>query len=279
MSDGEHLTWRREGAAAVIAGARPAVLNAATVATHRALVAALDRADADDGVRGVILTGEGRAFCAGTDISDGFALPSGGDVETGAGVPPDVGGATVLRLFAMRKPVIAAVNGIAAGFGASLTAACDIRLAAETARFAFLFARRGICAESCVSWFLPRVVGLPTALDWMMTGRTVSAEEALQVRFVRSLHAPDALLPAALALVDEIAQETAPASVAINRQLLWRMSGAADPAVAHDYESRGVAARLAHPDSAEGVAAFVERRKPRFAPGLDGAAMMNRWWS
>lgn len=278
MTDTGDIAYSVRDGAAVLAFDRPDRMNAARMKTHTDLIAALDRAEADDAVRCVVLTGQGRAFCAGTDISEGFDLPTGGDPATGEGVAPDVGGVTVLRLFRMRKPVIAAVNGAAVGFGASLTLACDIRLASETAKWGFVFARRGIAAESCCSWFLPRAVGISTALDWMMTGRMVPASEAQAAGMVTSLHPPGSLLDAALEIAREIAENTAPASVAMNRHLLWRMMGAAHPAEAHALESRAIAARLAHPDSAEGVAAFAERRAPRFAAGLDGAEVMSGWW-
>jgi enoyl-CoA hydratase/carnithine racemase len=278
MADSSDIAYSVQDGAAVLAFDRPDRMNAARLQTHTDLITALDRAEADDTVRCIVLTGHGRAFCAGTDISDGFDLPKGGDPVTGQGVPPDVGGVTVLRLFRMRKPVIAAINGAAVGFGASLTLACDIRLASETAKWGFVFARRGIAAESCCSWFLPRAVGIQTALDWMMTGRMVPASEALASGLVKSVHAPEALLEAALGIAHEIVENTAPASVAMNRQLLWQMMGAGHPAEAHALESRAIAARLAHPDSAEGVAAFAERRLPRFAQGLAAAEVMSGWW-
>ncbi|SEP05004.1 Enoyl-CoA hydratase/carnithine racemase [Salinihabitans flavidus] len=275
---GNDVLYDREGAAAVLTLCRPEKLNAARPETHEALIAGLDRAEADEAVRCVIITGAGRAFCAGTDISDGFGLPHGGNPETGEGVPPDIGGVTVLRLFRMNKPLIAAVNGIAAGFGASLSIACDFRLASDSAKWAFIFARRGIAAESCSSWFLPRVVGVETALDWMLTGRTVSAKEARDEGLVRKLLSEAELLPAALAIAEEIAANTAPVSVAMNRRLVWEMMGAAHPAEAHALESRAIAARLSHRDSAEGVAAFSEKRRPNFDQRLDAASVMRGWW-
>ena len=176
----DDITYAADDGVATITFNRLDVMNAARMQTQEELVAALDAADADDGVRCVIVTGEGRAFCAGTDISDGFRLPAGGDPASGEGIPADIGGITVLRLFEMRKPVIGAINGAAVGFGATFTLAMDIRLVSDGAKFAFPFTRRGICAESCSSWFLPRLVGLQTAMDWMLTGRTFLADEALQ---------------------------------------------------------------------------------------------------
>lgn len=272
------IDYAVEGAAAVLRFNRPDRMNAARLQTHDDLIAAMDRAEADPEVRCLILTGNGKAFCAGTDIADGFDLPSGGDPRTGKDVPPDVGGVTVLRLFRLNKPVIAAVNGAAVGFGASLTLACDIRLAAETAKWGFVFARRGIAAESCSSWFLPRAVGVQTALDWMMTGRMVVADEALKSGLVKDVVPQEQLLDAALGIAAQIAENTAPVSVAMNRQMVWRMMGASHPAEAHALESRAIAARLMHPDSAEGVAAFAERRAPLFAQDLGAADVMEGWW-
>lgn len=278
MAERSDIEYSVLDAAAILSFDRPDRMNAARMQTHSDLVAALDRAEADDAVRCIILTGRGKAFCAGTDITEGFDLPSGGDPVTGEGVPADVGGTTVLRLFRMKKPVIAAINGAAVGFGASLTLACDVRIATETAKWGFVFARRGIAAESCSSWFLPRAVGISTALEWMVTGRMVPATEALSAGLVRSLHAPEELIKSALGIAREIAENTAPASVAMNRLLLWRMMGAVHPAEAHALESRAIASRLDHLDSAEGIAAFAERRSPRFAPGLSGADVMSGWW-
>lgn len=257
---------------------RPELMNAARVQTHQELIAALDLADRDPAVRVVIVTGEGRAFCAGTDLSAGFSVPKGGDPATGAGVPPDIGGQTVLRLFDMRKPVIAAINGAAVGFGATFTLAMDIRLAAVGAKFAFPFTRRGICAESCSSWFLPRLVGMQVAQDWMLSGRTFGAEEALARGLVLELLPSEDLLPRARAIAADLVQNCAPGSMALNRHLLWRMMGADHPAQAHALESRGVADRVASADCAEGVASFKERRAPHFPGSVADVAYMDVWW-
>lgn len=274
----EDIRYTQQGSVATITFDRPASMNTARVQTHTELRAALDAADTDESVRAVIVTGEGRAFCGGTDISQGFQLPEGGDPASGRDIPPDVGGVTVLRLFRMRKPVIAAINGAAAGFGATFTLAMDTRIAAQGAKFAFPFTRRGICAESCSSWFLPRLVGMPAALDWMLSGRTFGADEALARGLVQELLAPEDLLPRAIEIAEEIATNCAPASVALNRRLLWQMLGAAHPAEAHMLESRGVAATLAGPDSAEGVASFREKRPPRFTGRVSDADFMDAWW-
>lgn len=274
----DDILYTSAGGIATITFNRPDVMNAARMQTHAELVAALDAADRDDDVRAVIITGQGRAFCAGTDISGGFDLPSGGNPETGDGIPPDIGGVTVLRLFDMRKPVIGAINGAAAGFGASLTLAMDIRLVSETAKFAFPFTRRGICVESCSSWFLPRLVGLQTAMDWMLTGRTFSADEALQRGLAHECLPADELVERARTIASDIAAHCAPASVAINRQMLLHMMGADHPRIAHELESRAVAACLAAPDAAEGVLSFREKRAPRFTGTAADAGYMRHWW-
>lgn len=274
----DDIGYAVEDGIATITLDRPDKLNAARVETHAELVAALGAADEDDGVRVVIVTGAGRAFCAGTDLSGGFDLPTGGDPATGAGVPADVGGTVTLRLFAMNKPVIGAVNGVAAGFGATVLLAMDHRIAVDGARFVFPFVRRGIMAESCSSWFLPRLVGLATALDWMLSGRMIEAEEALEKGLVDALVEPAGLLPRARAVAGEIARNTAPASVAVTRRLLWRMAGAQGPEIAHDYESRALTALLAHPDSKEGVRSFLEKRPPAFTGTAGDAAFMKAWW-
>ncbi|WP_420392080.1 crotonase/enoyl-CoA hydratase family protein [Acuticoccus sp.] len=247
---------------------RPEKLNAFNAAMREALIAAFDRADADDEVRAVIVTGEGRAFCAGADISagaGGFGNPgASGDADWGDERLRDGGGLVTLRIFRCLKPVIAAVNGAAVGVGATMQLPMDVRLASDAARFGFVFARRGIVPEACSSWFLPRVVGVSTALEWCYTGRVFDAREALEAGLVRSLHAPDDLMPAARALAAEIADHAAPVSVALTRQMMWRMLGARDPMEAHRIDSRGIAARVASGDAAEGVGSFLEKRAAAF---------------
>jgi enoyl-CoA hydratase/carnithine racemase len=277
--DWQDIDYVKDGTTAIIALNRPEKLNAVRMRSLDELVAALDDADADDAIRAVVVTGNGRAFCAGTDLSDGFDLPMGGDPATGDGVPPDAGGRVTLRLYEMTKPVIAAVNGPAVGFGATSLLAMDFRLAAAEAKFCYIFARRGIVAESCSSWFLPRIVGVATALDWMLTGRMVPAQEALQKGRVQDVVPAEALLPRAMEIARGIAETTAPVSVAINRQLMWKMLDAEHPRMAHALESRGVAATLAGPDAREGARAFAERRAPAFTSKASDAAFMRAWWS
>ena len=246
---------------------RPDQLNAFTGTMMRELIDAFDRVDADDDVRVVIVTGAGRGFCAGADLSSGgdtFAA-GGSDVTTAVpGVPRDGGGLVTLRIFECTKPVIGAINGPAVGVGVTMTLPMDIRLASETAKIGFVFARRGIVPEACSSWFLPRLVGISQAAEWCYTGRVFGADEALRGGLVRSVHAPDDLLPAARAIAAEIAEHTSPVSVALTRQMLWRMLGADHPMEAHRVDSRGIAERGRSADSREGVLSFLEKRPPAF---------------
>jgi enoyl-CoA hydratase/carnithine racemase len=251
---------------------RPDRLNAWTATMAGELMSAFDRADADDDVRAVVVTGAGRAFCAGADLEragETFDWRARSGVEPGSGaasadVPRDNGGQLTLRIFESTKPLIAAVNGPAVGVGATMTLPMDIRLAAEDARFGFVFARRGIVPEAASSWFLPRLVGISQALEWTMTGRVFSAQEALEGRLVRSLHPRDELLEAARGLAREIADHAAPVSVALARRMLWRMLGAEHPMLAHRADSRAMFLRGQSADVVEGVNSFLEKRPPRF---------------
>lgn len=246
---------------------RPDRMNAFTGTMMREMIDAFDRIDGDDDVRAVIVTGSGeRAFCAGADLGRGgdtFA-EGGSDVQTDVGVPRDGGGMLTLRIFRSTKPVIGAINGAAVGVGATMTLPMDIRLASDTARFGFVFARRGIVPEACSSFFLPRLVGISTAAEWCYTGRVFPAAEALERGLVRSVHAPGELLAAAREIGREIADHTAPVSVALTRQMLWRMLGAHHPMEAHRVDSRGIASRGASADAKEGVESFLEKRDPEY---------------
>jgi len=245
---------------------RPEQLNAFTGTMMHELIDAFDRVDADDDVRVVIVTGAGRGFCAGADLSSGGETFSrgGSDVQTDVGVPRDGGGLVSLRIFECTKPVIAAINGPAVGVGVTMTLPMDIRLASDTAKFGFVFARRGIVPEACSSWFLPRLVGISQAAEWCYSGRVFPAAEAHQGGLVRSVHSGDDLLPAARAIAAEIAENTAPVSVALTRQMLWRMLGASHPMEAHRVDSRGIMERGRSADSREGVVSFLEKRAPQF---------------
>jgi len=277
---------------------RPAAMNAFTAQMMQEMVAAFDRADADDDVRAVIVTGSGdRAFCAGADLSAGAAtfdyakrgndfghasspLRPDGSVDYDHPGVRDGGGLLSLRIFQSKKPVIGAINGAAVGIGATMTLPMDFRLAADTARFGFVFARRGIVPEAASSWFLPRLVGISTALDWCYSGRLVSAGEAQQVGLVRSVHAASDLMNAARDLAQQLTAQSAPVSVALTRQMMWRMMGAASPIDAHRLDSRVVWSRGGSADAQEGVTSFLEKRAadypdkvssdlPHFSPWLD----------
>ncbi|HEY8059439.1 MAG TPA: crotonase/enoyl-CoA hydratase family protein [Acidimicrobiales bacterium] len=245
---------------------RPQRLNAFTDRMRHELLDAFDRADADDDVRAVVVTGRGRGFCAGADLSAGAETFSGGgsNVMTDAGVPRDGGGTVSLRIFRSTKPVIGAINGPAVGVGITMTLPMDIRLASEEARFGFVFARRGIVPEACSSWFLPRLVGIARAAEWVYSGRVFSAEEALAGGLVSRVVEPERLLPAARELALEIARNTSAVSVALSRQLLWKGLGADHPMEAHRLDSRCMEYMDRSPDAYEGVAAFLEKRPARF---------------
>jgi enoyl-CoA hydratase/carnithine racemase len=244
---------------------RPDRLNAYTATMGRELIAAFDAADADDDVRAIIVTGAGRGFCAGADLGAGGATFDWRERGNGGNeVPRDGGGTVTLRIFESTKPVIAAINGPAVGVGITMTLPMDVRLAADGARMGFVFARRGIVPEACSSWFLPRIVGIGQAMEWVATGRLFSAQEALAGRLVRSVHAADDLLPAARELAAEIVEHTAPVSVALARRLLWTMLGAEHPMTAHRADSRAMFARGRSEDAREGVSAFLEKRPAEF---------------
>jgi enoyl-CoA hydratase/carnithine racemase len=258
----EHITLDIADGIATITLNRPDKLNAFTGTMMHEMISAFDRTDADDAVKAVIVTGAGRGFCAGADLSSGGDTFSrgGSDVVGDRGIPRDGGGLLTLRIFDSLKPVIGAINGPAVGVGVTMTLPMDIRLASEDARFGFVFARRGIVPEACSSYFLPRLVGIQQATEWVFTGRVFPAAEAKDAGLVRSVHAPADLLPAATALAREIADNTAPVSVALSRRMLWRMLGASHPMDAHRVDSRGIMERGRSADSREGVVSFLEKR-------------------
>jgi enoyl-CoA hydratase/carnithine racemase len=245
---------------------RPDRLNAFTNTMMDELIAAFDITDNDDDVRAVIVTGAGRGFCAGADLGGGGETFSkgGSDIQTDVGVPRDGGGMVSLRIYDSKKPVLAAINGPAVGVGVTMTLPMDIRIASDTAKFGFVFARRGIVPEACSSWFLPRLVGISQAAEWCYSGRVFPAAEALEGGLVRSLHPADELLTQARAIASDIAENAAPVSVALTRQMLWRMLGASHPMEAHRVDSRGIAMRGPSEDSREGVESFLEKRPAEY---------------
>jgi len=257
--------------------ARPERLNAMTETMRAELISCLDRADADPDVRVVVITGDGRAFCAGTDLvakgaGGTFRYPDPAKHVDGAGV-------LSLRIFESTKPVIGAINGAAVGAGATMLLPMDIRLAARTAKIGFAFARRGITPDGASSWFLPRLVGISRAMEWVATGRLFGADEALAAGLVRSLHEPDELMAAAYELATEIAANTSAVSVALSRQLQWRMLGADHPMTAHEVESRLLGTLGSAPDAVEGVQAFLEKRPASFPGRVPGDLPdFYPWW-
>jgi enoyl-CoA hydratase/carnithine racemase len=267
---------------------RPEQRNAFTGTMADELVEVAGAADADDDVRVVLVTGAGRDFCVGADLSGGRdtfsgrrtdGRPPGPLSETIGGVPRDRGGVASLAFAALRKPVIAALNGAAVGIGLTLTLPMDVRIAGASARFGFPFVRRGITPEAGSGWFLPRIVGISQAMEWVATGRIFDAEEALRGRLVSRVVPDDELLPAARSVATEIVENTSGVAVAAARQLMWSMLGAASPWDSHRVESRALVELGAGPDAAEGVVSFLEKRPPRFTAGLGAGAVAGvpRW--
>ena len=262
---------------------RPDRMNAFTGEMMLEIVAALDECDADDAVRAVIFTGHGdKAYCAGADLGAGAStfdydkrggaadspVAADGTIDWSHPLVRDSGGRVSMRIFEAKKPVLGAINGAAVGIGATMTLSMDARLASENARYGFVFARRGIVPEAASSWFLPRLVGIANAVDLCYSGRLISAAEAHEKGLVQSVHAPGALIDAAIAKAREMTAESAPVSVALTRHMLWRMMGAPHPMSAHRWDSRAIFARGRSPDAAEGVMSFLEKRAPNFTASV-----------
>jgi enoyl-CoA hydratase/carnithine racemase len=284
MTHPTQITVTKADGIATITLNRPDKMNAYTRTMGHEIIAAMDDIDADDAVRAVIFTGAGdRAFCAGADLTpeDGghvFSDPT----EVGDLSDPKVrdgGGLLTLRLFESQKPLISACNGVAVGVGATMQLAMDIRLASSTARYGFVFARRGIVPEAASSWFLPRLVGIQQALEWCYTGRIFDAEEAKAGGLVRSIHAPQDLLHAANSLAREIADNTSAISVAMTRAMMWRLMSADHPMEAHKIDSRAIYRLSRGADAKEGIASFLEKRKAMY-PGKVSEDMPDfyPWW-
>jgi len=291
----KEITYQVANNIATLTLHRPEKMNAFTGVMMAEMIDALDKADADDDVRAVIVTGAGRAFCAGADLSAGaktFDYAARSDRPEKAGVPEgpnidwsheairDSGGRVTLRIFESRKPVIGAINGAAVGIGVTMQLPMDIRIASDNARFGFVFARRGIVPEACSSWFLPRLVGISKAMEWCATGRVFDAQEALAGGLVSKVVKPEELLPAAYALAREIADNTAPVSVALTRQMLWRMLGADHPMEAHKVDSKSIYARGRQGDAREGVMSFLEKRPAKFTDKVSqDMPPFYPWWT
>lgn len=269
---------------AIVTLHRPEKMNAFTRVMMQEFIDALDVTDSDDSVRAVIVTGHGeRAFCAGADLTP----EGGGHVFSDPNTVDDLsdervrdgGGRLTLRLFNSKKPLIGACNGVAVGVGATMQLPFDIRLCSENARFGFVFARRGITPEAASSWFLPRLVGMQTALEWCMTGRIFDANEALDRGLVRSVHPSDVLMDAAVGLAREIADNTSAVSVAMTRAMLWRLGASGHPMDAHRIDSRSIYRLSRSADAKEGIASFLEKRPPAY-PDTVGKNMPDfyPWW-
>lgn len=273
-----------DGPIATITLNRPEKMNAFTNTMMQEICDALDKTDSDDAIRAVIVTGAGeRAFCAGADLTpEGGAGPFSSDSKVGELSDPrvrDGGGLLTLRIFNSKKPVIAAVNGAAVGIGATMQLAMDMRLASDNARYGFVFGRRGIVPEAASSWFLPRLVGMQTALEWCMTGRIFGADEAKERGLIRSIHPQAELLKAAHELAHEIADNTSAISIAMTRAMLWRLSALDHPMAAHRIDSRAIYRLSKGVDAAEGISSFLEKR-PALFPGKVTQDMPDfyPWW-
>ncbi|MDC2986150.1 crotonase/enoyl-CoA hydratase family protein [Actinomycetota bacterium] len=262
----EHIELEIADGIATIWMNRSDKMNAFTELMRYEIIDALDHTDADDDVRAVIFTGRGRAFCAGADLSSGEGTFSrgGSDIMGRNGVPRDGGGTVSLRIYDSKKPVIGAINGAAVGVGVTMTLPMDIRLASNAAKFGFVFSRRGIVPEAASSWFLPRLVGISQAMEWVASGEVFPAEEAMAGGLVRSVYEPDDLLPAAYALARRLTESSSAVSIAVARKMMWRMLGADHPMAAHKVDSRGILERGRSEDVREGINSFFEKRAPQF---------------
>ncbi|KUG03997.1 enoyl-coa hydratase [hydrocarbon metagenome] len=241
---------------------RPDRLNAFTRFMRDEIIDALDHAEADDNIRAIIVTGEGRGFCAGMDLQEGGATFNYNEVSQDE--HRDGGGVLALRIYNLKKPIIAAINGPAVGVGLTMTLPMDIRIASTTAKMGIVFARRGIVIDACSSWFLPRVIGVGNALEWALTGKVFSAQEALSCGLVSKVVEPEDVVPTARAIALEISRNVAPVSAALTRQLIWSMVGADHPMAAHRVESKCFHYLGQRADAKEGISAFLEKRLPDF---------------
>jgi enoyl-CoA hydratase/carnithine racemase len=284
MSGYSQIKYEVQGPVALVTLNRPEKMNAFTRTMMDEIISAIDESDGDDRVRAVVFTGSGeRAFCAGADLTP----EGGGHVFSDPNPVSDLadervrdgGGRLTLRLFNSKKPLISACNGVAVGVGITMQLPMDIRLAADTARFGFVFARRGIVPEAASSWFLPRIVGMPTALEWCMTGRLIPADEALARGLVRSVHPQGELMDAAMGIAHEIADNTSAVSVAMTRAMLWRNAAADHPMMAHRVDSRAIYRLSRSADAREGIASFLEKRTPAYPDTVSGDMPdFYPWW-
>ena len=284
MTDYTQIRLEKANGIATLTLYRPEKMNAFTGTMMNEMIAAMDETDADDSVRAVIITGEGeRAFCAGADLTpEGgghvFSDPNPVDDLSDERVR-DGGGRLTLRLFKSKKPLIGACNGVAVGVGATMQLPFDIRLASDNARYGFVFARRGIVPEAASSWFLPRLVGMQTALEWCFTGRIFDAAEAKERGLVRSVHPQGELIDAAIGIAREIADNTSAVSVAMTRAMLWRIGGGGHPMDGHRIDSRAIYRLSRSADAKEGIASFLEKRAPAYPDTVSGDMPdFYPWW-
>ena len=288
LGDYEQIKLEQDGPIAILTLNRPEKMNAFTGKMMFEMIDAFDKTDANDEIRAVIVTGSGdRAFCAGADLSEGaktFDYEARADSgEVGRTAPVDIqrdgGGRVTLRIFDSLKPVIGAINGAAVGIGVTMQLPMDIRIAADSARFGFVFNRRGINPEAASSWFLPRLVGIQQALEWCYSGRVFPAQEALDRGLVKSVHPQAELMQVARAMAMEIAENTAAVSTSLTRQMMWRMLGASHPMEAHIVDSAAIYSRGQTEDAREGVMSFLEKRKPVYPVKVsDGMPSFFPWW-
>lgn len=284
MTDYQHIRYDVADGILTITLNRPDHLNAFTALMAQELISAFDRSDADDEIKCVIVTGAGRAFCAGADLGRGAGTWSQHEQhmkkeEEGSPYKGDGGGRVTRRIFDSHKPVIAAINGPAVGVGITMTLAMDVRMGVPGSKMGFVFAARGIVPEACSAWFLPRIVGISTALEWCYSGRVFRSEEGLERGLLRSLHPPDQLLPAATALAREFADNTSAVSKAFVRHMLWRMLGAEHPIRAHEIDTAAIAHTGKSSDAREGISAFLEKRPAKFRDRVsEDMGKFFPWW-
>lgn len=277
----QHITCEVDGAVLIVTLNRPDKLNAYTGQMGAEITQAFERADKDDNIRAVIVTGAGRAFCAGADVSGGAtSFDTSGQHGAGVFAAPKAGGSRFVEaIFRCRKPSIAAINGAAVGVGITMTLPMDIRIASKGAKIGFIFARRGLVPEAGSAWFLPKLVGLSQSLRWCLSGRVFEADEALRGGLVSEVVAPETLLERAKEIAREMTAETSAVAVALTRQMLWRFAGAPDPFDLLTIDKPMSIERGAHADVREGVQAFLEKRAPAF-PGKVSEDMPSQypWW-
>ena len=267
---------------AILSLNRPHKLNAFTFSMMEEIISALDALDGDDSVDALIITGKGRAFCAGADLSSGQETfnPSFDDFAVQEGdFRRDSGGILTLRMYKFLKPIVIACNGPAVGIGASMQLAADVRLASDEARFGFVFNNRGIVPDACSSWFLPKIIGISAALELTYSGRIIDVKEALKLNLVSSIHDAENLIDNAIDFTKSMVQNSAPVSIAVTRQMLWRSLEGLGPYDAHVIESKAIDSRGASEDAKEGVSSFLEKRAAKFKNKVSlDMPLFFPWW-